>query len=88
MAWGKSEKPSFKREEVSYENAVSRIADPHFLDFLKTLDWTKTAMFYEEENGTHSGQTGWRVVHFKEKVEEKWHNVWGMTWVGISSWMS
>lgn len=88
MAWGKGCEPSFNREQLSLEDAKKRIDCPHFLAFLNALDWSKTALFYEVENGTHSGRAGWRVVHFNEKVEENWHNAWGQTWVGVSAWMS
>jgi hypothetical protein len=76
----------FERKQLTLDDLPPDI-DAHFVDFLRTLDWNKTALYYENESGQHSGRQGYRVVHFKEKVEEKWHNVWGMTWHGISACM-
>lgn len=95
MAWGKGREPKFNRIDSSIEDLLKReegsiLTDTSsFIKFLRTLDWDKTAMFYEEEQLAHSGKQGYRVVHFNGKADkEHWHNAWGQTWCGTSSWMS
>lgn len=95
MAWGKGQEPSFERTQVLLADVKEEAKkNTHwtsfatFVAFLETLDPNKTAIFYVEENGTHSGRRGYQVVHFNEKAEEKWYDSWGQTWFGISAWMS
>lgn len=89
MAWGPGREPKFERtsktlEEVKADPLVSN----YFVEFLLTLDMSKTAIFYENDQQSHSGTHGYRVVHFNKKVEEKWHDTWGVTWHGTGCWMS
>jgi len=91
MAWGPGRVPKFIREPRTLEEVKAdiRITNPNSIfEFLDKLDWNKTAIFYEKNDHSHSGNEGYRVVHFINKVEEKWHNSWGNTWIGISAWMS
>lgn len=83
----------FKREQVSIEAVESYYQDhqdwdnlKHFLEFLRGLDWCKTGLYHELDDNDYFHKEGWRVVHFNEKVEEKWFPslVWGHTWFGIS----
>lgn len=91
---GTNIKPSFKREKVSMDHvreALKKSPDwkslQAFVEFLELLDPTKFAIFLEETQSSSRGQTGYRVVHFAEKVEEKWHDTFS-TWFGVSAWMS
>jgi hypothetical protein len=91
MAWGPGETPKFIREPRTLEQLKSdiRITNPIVIfEFLDKLDWNKTAIFWEKDRRSHSGCEGYRIVHFINEVEEKWHNVWGHTWIGLSAWMS
>lgn len=59
-----------------------------FAEFLDSLDWDKSAIFYEEERSETRSRTGYRVVHFTDRVEEKWHDAWGQTWFGLGASIS
>ncbi len=92
MAFGPGIEPKFERIRLSYEEMLSKVPDNKggqaFRDFAAKLDLTKTAFFYEKSNGTHHGREGILCVHFDEQIEEKWHNTWGQTWIGLGAWMS
>jgi hypothetical protein len=54
-----------------------------FWRFLNQLDPSKFEIYYQEEDNGHTAKTGWLVVHFPEKITEKWNDTW-QTWFGIS----
>jgi len=93
--------PKFERKKISIDEvkaeldkAISElgeydrwtIAFLSFMDFLCKLDWNKTEIYFEKESSGSGGRSGWRVVHFHEKIEEKWHDTFS-TWFGLSAWM-
>jgi hypothetical protein len=86
--------PSFTREKVSIDHVHAALAKSPdwktlqaFVKFLELLDPTKFEIFLENEQGRSSGRHGYRVVHFAEKIEEKWHDTFS-TWFGLGAWMS
>lgn len=79
-------KPKFERRPATIEEAAK--AGSEFVEFLKRLDWSKTALFYEHETSSSSARWGFRVIHFKDKVEEKWHDAVAQTWCGLGCMMS
>lgn len=76
----------FTRVQVTKEEAQKAIGPGS--ELLDLFDWTKTAVFHETESGETSGCYGYRVVHFKDRVEEKWHSAYAQTWFGLGAWMS
>lgn len=87
-------KPSFKRYKVSVEDVRKKASEKPdwkniqvFLAFLEQLDPAGYEVYYENEQGIASGREGYRVVHFVNGIEEKWHNTF-YTWFGLGAWMS
>lgn len=89
--FGTEQKPSFQRGRVTLdtvrEKVGSSVSGLRFIEFLESLDPTRYAIFHEKETHSGGGRQGYRVVHFNNQVEEKWHDIWGQTWYGLGAWM-
>ena len=89
--FGTAMKPSYKCEPRTLEQVLKELDDVKwhqpFVEFLNRLDWSKTVIYFVDETTLSTRQTGYKVVHFRDKVTEKWHDAW-QTWYGLSYMMS